>query len=175
MSSCSNLWASSPSRQRTSSWARRALSLAESGAYRDSDFTWPADPQGRNLGAGYLKLRPDDLAALGLAYLSGRRSADGDHVIPEAWIKASTSERVVVDDRTGYGYLWWTLRADGSPAYAAMGFGGQLIEVVPDRRLVVVIASEQDPLDAEWYLHTVDTDALTEFVSIWIAPHFGLG
>ena len=82
---------------------------------------------------------------------------------------------MIVDDRTGYGYLWWTLQADGSPAYAAMGFGGQLIEVVPDRRLVVVIASEQDPLDPAWYLHTVDTGTLTEFVSNWIAPHFGLG
>ena len=33
---------------------------------------------------------------------------------------------------TDYGYLWWAGEADDSPAYLAWGYGGQLIEVVPD-------------------------------------------
>jgi CubicO group peptidase (beta-lactamase class C family) len=42
----------------------------------------------------------------------------------------------------GYGYFWWTTTADGEPAYAAIGYGGQLIEVVPNRRLIVVVSSD---------------------------------
>ena len=44
-----------------------------------------------------------------------------------------------------YGYEWWVTEADGEPAYQAMGFGGQVIEVVPNRDLVVVITTEIDP------------------------------
>ena len=60
-----------------------AEGLAESRGYRASDFSWPVDPQGVNLGLGYLKLRPQDLAALGLAYLAGGRSADGARSSPK--------------------------------------------------------------------------------------------
>ena len=42
----------------------------------------------------------------------------------------------------GYGYQWWTGTADGSVAFQAIGYGGQLIEVVPDRHLVVVTTTE---------------------------------
>jgi CubicO group peptidase (beta-lactamase class C family) len=37
-----------------------------------------------------------------------------------------------------YGYHRWVTTADGHDAFAAVGFGGQLIEVVPDLDLVVV-------------------------------------
>ena len=37
----------------------------------------------------------------------------------------------------GYGYQWWTSEAGGRPAAVALGFGGQVIEVVPDHDLVM--------------------------------------
>ena len=54
------------------------------------------------------------------------------------------------ENDAGYGYLWWTGDADGSPAGWAQGWGGQLIEVVPDRDLVVVVATESDAGPREW-------------------------
>ena len=48
----------------------------------------------------------------------------------------------------GYGYQWWVTTAGGHPAYAAMGFGGQLIEVVPDLRLVAVFSADVTEPDA---------------------------
>ncbi|WP_425106834.1 hypothetical protein [Ancylobacter sp.] len=42
--------------------------------------------------------------------------------------------------RQGYGYMWWTLPADicGKNAFYASGYGGQIIAIVPAKRLVVV-------------------------------------
>lgn len=39
--------------------------------------------------------------------------------------------------------------AGGHPAFAAVGLGGQLIEVVPESDLVVVVSSVQEPGNAE--------------------------
>ena len=42
----------------------------------------------------------------------------------------------------GYGYLWWTRRTqDGLPAYFAAGSQSQLILNLPDRNLVIALAS----------------------------------
>ncbi len=45
-------------------------------------------------------------------------------------------------------HQWWVTTAGGHPAYAAMGFGGQLIEVVPDLRLVAVFSADVTEHDA---------------------------
>jgi CubicO group peptidase (beta-lactamase class C family) len=58
-----------------------------------------------------------------------------------------------------YGYQWWVTTADGHNAFAAIGWGGQLIEVVPDLDLVIVVSctiSEDLPLEAATFLALVD-------------------
>jgi CubicO group peptidase (beta-lactamase class C family) len=60
----------------------------------------------------------------------------------------------------GYGYQWWTTTAAGHRAFAAPGFGGQLVEVVPDLQLVVVVRSDvgDNPgAPPEDYVGMVDT------------------
>jgi CubicO group peptidase (beta-lactamase class C family) len=42
---------------------------------------------------------------------------------------------------TGYGYQWWVTSAGDHPAFAAVGTGGQLVEVVPDLGLVVAAST----------------------------------
>ena len=118
-----------------------------------------------------MKLRPQDLATLGLLHLDDGRWA-GEQVVPESWIQEATTAHV---ERTGegfgYGYMWWTTEADGDPAYVARGRGGQLIEVVPDRDLVVVVATEYDELDPLRRNKAVEATALALMVDQAIAPH----
>ena len=40
--------------------------------------------------------------------------------------------------------MWWVDKAAGVDAYFALGYGGQRIEVVPDRHLVIVISADVD-------------------------------
>jgi CubicO group peptidase (beta-lactamase class C family) len=114
-------------------------------AYEGAAFAWPTDPQGYHLGYGFLKLTARDLAKLGYLYLKGG-SWDGRQVVPAAYLRASTQRQVSTGGTfgpfTGYGYQWWTTTEQGHRAFAAVGLGGQLIEVVPDLDLVVVMTSE---------------------------------
>ena len=117
-------------------------------AYERADFAWPHDPQGVSTGFGFLKLTARDMAAFGRLYLDGGRW-NGQQVVPTAWVDAATTDQVQVDGAAeGYGYQWWVTTAGGHPAYAAVGYGGQLIEVVPDLRLVAVFSTKLTETDA---------------------------
>ena len=117
--------------------------LAESfAAYDRAGFAWPVDPQGVSTGWWGIKFRPRDMLKLGQVFLANG-SWEGKQVVPADWIGEATTQQVpaeVLGD--GYGYQWWTGTVDGDEAFRAMGYGGQLIEVVPDRHLVVVAATE---------------------------------
>ena len=116
--------------------------------YERADFAWPHDPQGVYTGFSFLKLTARDMAALGRLYLDGGRW-NGQQVVPTAWVDAATTDQLQVDSATeGYGYQWWVTTAGGHAAYAAEGYGGQLIEVVPDLRLVAVFSTELTETDA---------------------------
>jgi CubicO group peptidase (beta-lactamase class C family) len=111
--------------------------------YVAADFAWPTDSGGTHTGWGLIKLRPLDLVKLGQLFLDHGRWR-GKQVVPASWVRDATSAQVQ-GAAGSYGYEWWVTEADGEPAYQALGFGGQLIEVVPDRDLVVVMATELDP------------------------------
>ncbi len=115
-----------------------------------SGFTWSQDGAGLHLGWGGLALRPADLARLGQLLLD-RGEWKGRPLVSADWVRQLTEEHVDAPDLTnleqtgeGFGYGWWLTEADGETAYLAYGLGGQLIEVVPSRSLVVVVASEID-------------------------------
>ena len=140
--------------------------------YYEADFTWPVDPQGLHDGACCLKLRPQDLDSIGRLFLDGGQW-DGEQVVPADWVQESTTSQVELsgpDD--GYGYLWWTTTADDEPAYYAFGSGGQLIEVVPSRDLVVVVVTELDRRDPMSETKTFGQDSATDLVDLVIAGHF---
>ncbi|UXT61376.1 serine hydrolase (plasmid) [Agrobacterium fabrum] len=86
------------------------------------------------------RLSARDAARFGQLYLDGGHWS-GRQVIPEVWVRASTTAYSVTDRGSmGYGYLWWTLNPDvfGSGAALASGYGGQAIAIVPSKHLVVV-------------------------------------
>jgi CubicO group peptidase (beta-lactamase class C family) len=133
-------------------------------AYDAAGFAWPVDPQGIHTGFSFLKIRPRDMAVFGSLYLHDGRW-DGKQVVSEGWLHEATAAQVPAHGAANdYGYLWWAGEADDSPAYMAWGYGGQLIEVVPDRDLVVVIATEVGDHDV------VGHDDLTYLVDSVIAP-----
>jgi CubicO group peptidase (beta-lactamase class C family) len=98
---------------------------------------WGRDSQGHFEGGSELHLTPRDMARFGLLYLSHGRWKDRQ-VVPEAWVLESTRPQGRID----YGYLWWYLPEEwGGPAINALGYGGQLISIVPDANAVIVLAS----------------------------------
>ena len=135
-------------------------------AYDRARFAWPTDPQGNHVGFTFLKLTARDMARLGQLWLNHGRWA-GRQLVSAAWVTESTTSHVDTQSTPEqYGYQWWVTTADGHRAYAAIGYGGQLIEVVPDLDLVTVVASTDAPgaAGAQVYL---------DLVSSYIAPAIG--
>jgi CubicO group peptidase (beta-lactamase class C family) len=118
------------------------LTPAELEAYEQASVAWPSDPQGYHFGGAFLKLPARDLAKLGYLYLNGGRW-DGRQVVPIDFVAASTRPQSDPSRGPGdYGYQWWVTNETGHDSFRAMGFGGQLIQVIPELDLVVVITSD---------------------------------
>jgi CubicO group peptidase (beta-lactamase class C family) len=108
---------------------------------------WIAYSDGTEIAASGLRLLPRDMAKFGLLYLQGGRWR-GTQVVPESWVKASTSVQAKVSDRPfgfqSYGYQWWlgSVRDDAhTPWIMAVGNGGQRIMLIPSRDLVMVMTA----------------------------------
>ena len=98
---------------------------------------WARDPQGYYEGGSELELTARDMARFGVLYLNAGRW-HGVDVVPRSWVLESTTPHGRVD----YGYLWSYLpREWGGPAVNALGYGGQIISIVPAADTVLVIAS----------------------------------
>jgi len=141
-------------------------------AYEAAGFAWPVDPQGIHLGSTLLRLSPRDMAALGSLFLHEGRW-NGEQVVSAEWVREATAAQVPARGAApSYGYLWWTgAEADGAAAYLAWGHGGQLIEVVPERQLVVVMASDVDLRNSADY--AMNPSRGTQLVDEVVAPAFG--
>ena len=118
--------------------------------YLRAEFAWPVDPQRFNLGAGWIKLRPREMAKLGQLFLQDGRWR-GKQVVPAGWVHQATTAQAGsafafeghdTFQPQNYGYEWWVEKTDGADAYFAWGYGGQRIEVVPARHLVIVISTD---------------------------------
>ena len=102
--------------------------------------TAPALSQHR---AAMFRMSARDLARFGGLYLN-RGEADGERVLPAAWIDRITSdftETGIGGLRWGHGYLWWLPAPEsGLPTgtFWARGLGGQALFVIPAWRSVVV-------------------------------------
>jgi CubicO group peptidase (beta-lactamase class C family) len=140
--------------------------------YQDAQFSWITDPQGYHIGLGFLKLRPQDLMTLGLLYLDDGISASGDQIVPASWVDESTTAQSEGSMDYDYGYQWWVIEADGDPSFSANGFGGQLIQVVPERDLVVVAVAETDDLDPPPRSALLEPEDLAFMSSLLIVPRF---
>jgi CubicO group peptidase (beta-lactamase class C family) len=57
-------------------------------------------------------------------------------------VEESTRAHVSLGRGAGYGYFWWTDDRRGFHSYEALGFGAQMVAVVPKLDLVVVVMSD---------------------------------
>jgi CubicO group peptidase (beta-lactamase class C family) len=108
---------------------------------------WLITEDGANRGGGGLHLTPRDMAKIGYLYLNNGRWDDRQIVSPE-WVAQSTTTHASgycyfsgANIGTGsYGYHWWMAEKSGPSSFAALGYGGQVVYVVPEKDLVVVTA-----------------------------------
>ncbi|OPA73625.1 6-aminohexanoate hydrolase [Paenibacillus selenitireducens] len=97
---------------------------------------WVEDPNRNSTGGWGLTLNPRDMARFGLLYLN-RGSWDNHQIISGKWMDETTAM-----NPNNYGYLWWLREEDGVFAYSALGDGGHVVCCIPEKDLVVAIASE---------------------------------
>ncbi len=113
-----------------------------------ADYDWEVDPAGFYRGSAGLALQARDVAKIGQLYLQGGRW-QGRQIVPLAWVDLSTQTHVALGDGAGYGLLWWIRETERLRHFSAVGFGGQLLLVVPAQQLVVVAQHEWWQIAAE--------------------------
>jgi CubicO group peptidase (beta-lactamase class C family) len=132
-----------------------------------TDYYWKKTPGGLPDTEGGLYLRPDDLARIGYLYLHDG-IWEGVRILPEGWVKASIEPWVTDVNPAnaapdwGYGYQWWLrdgVPAPGSRLFAARGYGGQLLLVVPSLDVITVFCGwdifERPPVSTQLFLERV--------------------
>ena len=101
-----------------------------------SDANWQlTEPGGGEFGGCCINATLRDYARIGLFALANGKLSDDTQVLPEDWMKESTSPSM---GYKGYGYLWWLGKAG---AYRAAGIFGQGIYINPEENIVIAIHS----------------------------------
>jgi CubicO group peptidase (beta-lactamase class C family) len=102
-------------------------------------YYWKHTPTGLPDTEGGLYLAPGDLAKIGALYLKNGRW-DGKQIVPVSWAQVSVAPSIQAEDDYRYGFQWW-LAPYGQfkrLAWAARGFGGQELLVVPEYDMIAV-------------------------------------
>ncbi|HEX5729202.1 serine hydrolase [Microbacterium sp.] len=132
-----------------------------------ADFGWGTDPNGIHLGGFGLRLTAPDMMKIGELYRRGG-VWNGKQVVLAAWIQQCTAPANYESQIGGpleYGLLWWILpdpeQAESKKpepvGYAAIGFGGQRIYVLPEYEAVIVYLSD---VQADRQIDDPDLDPL---------------
>jgi CubicO group peptidase (beta-lactamase class C family) len=109
--------------------------FSQTEVFRNESGGWPRDPQGNSIGGWGLNLTPRDMARFGYLYLK-EGQWDGQDIIPKKWVADS-----LLAHTPGYGYQWWLRSLDGLFVFSAVGQGGNHIFGIPEKDLIVVVAS----------------------------------
>lgn len=104
---------------------------------------WVVDPKGENTAGWGLTLTTRDMLKFGQLYLN-RGLWHGKQIIQPKWIKNSLTEHSQWGEFP-YGYLWWIIKGKYYNCYAALGDGGNIIYIDPEKSIVIVITSRFMP------------------------------
>lgn len=106
-------------------------------------FTWQKDPTNVTRPDAGLALRTRDLAKIGLLILENGQY-ENDQLVPSVWIEKSASFNINLDSSYGpienlhYNNLWWMGRYKKVKIIFGLGYGGQLLLMVPEFELIVI-------------------------------------
>lgn len=126
-----------------------------------NDANWLIDmPGGGEAGGCCISATLSDYARLGLFAMHDGVLPNGERVLPEGWMAASTTP---FKDRDDYGYMWW-LSGDGS--YRAGGIFAQMIFVDPANNLVISAhGNAPTAINSDYHAHlTAVTDAVRQYL-----------
>ncbi len=127
----------------------------------ESDANWMlAEPGGGEQGGCCINATLRDYGRIGLFALNNGHLADGSAVLPDNWMKESTTPSNGYD---GYGYLWWLT---GEGIYRAVGVFGQGIYINPEENVVIALHSARAVASnrPDWALQNAFYKALTRAV-----------
>ncbi|MCA9734312.1 serine hydrolase [candidate division KSB1 bacterium] len=131
-----------------------------------TDFEWQMISGNVVFCSGDLRLRPRDMAKFGYLFLNGG-VWQGERILSQDWIlKSIHGHNEFTDywfDSDGYGYQWWLWRDINGVAlnaYAASGWGGQWIIVLPDCATVFVMTAGNYYTEEQLTIQTI----LTEYI-----------
>ena len=109
-----------------------------------TNYYWQTlSPSGITCCHGDIYITPRDMAKLGYLFLNDGMW-NGTRIISSEWISKSVQNHISpgVSWADGYGYLWWLRNYHSGgitySSYRAEGWGGQMIIVIPDEKMVVV-------------------------------------
>ena len=106
---------------------------------------WERDPQGIYLGGNQMAMTSRSLLAFGELYRLGGVTPDGKRLLSQSWVDQSWVQRTnSVFNGDGYGYCWFIKEMSGETVYYAWGYGGQMLYIVPTKKLSVVMTSRED-------------------------------
>ncbi|WP_311272242.1 MULTISPECIES: serine hydrolase [unclassified Rhizobium] len=132
----------------TKASGKSTLALARDWFSPLDDFSigsWERDPQGIYLGGNQMAMTARSLLAFGELYRRGGVTPDGERLVSQAWVDQSWVQRTnSVFNGDGYGYCWFIKEMAGETVYYAWGYGGQMLYIVPSRKLSVVMTSRED-------------------------------
>jgi CubicO group peptidase (beta-lactamase class C family) len=106
------------------------------------------DAAGTFIGSSFLYLTAGDFCRFGELYRNDGCDPSGTRVLPAGWVDHARTPTPTPDTEAHrYGAHWWLWQYPGS--FAAHGYQGQHLIVVPDRRLTVLrLANTPDELKA---------------------------
>lgn len=122
-----------------------------------TDWRWERDRQGYPFGGHGLELRTEDMAKIGVLFLSQGRWGDR-RVVPVDWVRSATAIQYQGTSEWGpvenvsYGLLWWLVSAGEYDLFMALGWGGQFVICAPALDLVVAV-------NARWQVDAQTADA----------------
>lgn len=141
-----------------------------------TNYRWIANDEGHPHTGGGLHLTSRDMMKFGQLFLQNG-VWEGEQVVPAEWVDLSTRRHYtfpqpagVVRKTLGYGYLWWIWGPDpagsgGQEIFAASGFGGQYIIVVPELEMVVVFTGWLDPAVSQFPIALFYNEILPAVIS----------
>jgi CubicO group peptidase (beta-lactamase class C family) len=109
------------------------------------NWQWERGPDNVINTFGGLRLRPVDMLKFGRLYLK-KGKWNGEQLISESWVDNSTATKININGNNEYAYQWWRYTNAGSTGrvlqvndvFYALGWGGQLVWVVPHLNMVAV-------------------------------------